>query len=168
MRGRLNGGTLETLDGYNCYKLKPDALETKLYFRCKMYSKGCRVILHTEYVDRDDDDLKVIFKSGKHNHAGVIQNSSDCGVGRGRKRKYARDVDGDEASELEDDEGEDGGDEGDDGDDYDEKSEDREGSDDGERNDEEEEDDNEDDEEDGEEVDDDRQKRIRSVDFRMV
>ena len=35
-----------------------------------MYRKGCGVILHTEYVDRDDNHLKVIYKAGKHNHAG--------------------------------------------------------------------------------------------------
>ena len=83
-----------------------------------MYTKGCRVILHTNYTDRDDDDLKVIFKAGKHNHGEPDQNSSDCGVGRGSKRKYARVVD-DEDSEQEDedeDDNEDGdGEESDDG-----------------------------------------------------
>ena len=64
-----------------------------------MFSKGCRVILHTDYADRDDDHLKVIFKSGKHNHVGVIQNSSESGVGRGRKRNYVVDVDDDDDDE---------------------------------------------------------------------
>ena len=99
MRGILNGSTFETLDGYKHYKLKAAALQTKLNFRCKMYSKGCRVILHTEYVHRDDADLKVIFKSGKHNRAGFIQNFSDCGVGAGRKLKYAGGVDFDADSD---------------------------------------------------------------------
>ena len=114
MRGKLNESIFETLDWHKYYKQKSDALQTKLYFRCRMYTKGCRVILLTEYVDRDDNDLKVIFKSGKHNHGGSVQNSSDCGVGRGRKRKYARVVDDDEDSELDEDEGGEGedGDEG--------------------------------------------------------
>ena len=68
MRGKLNGSTFETPDGHKYYKLKSDALQTKLYFRCRMYTKGCRVILHTNNTDRDDDDLKVISTSGKHNH----------------------------------------------------------------------------------------------------
>ena len=54
MRGKLNGGTFETPDGQTYYKRKNDALKTKLYFRCKNYSKGCRVVLQTEYVDHDD------------------------------------------------------------------------------------------------------------------
>ena len=122
MRGKLNGSTFETPDGYKYYKLKSDALQIKLYFRCRMYTKGCRVILHTNYTDRDDDDLKVIFKAGKHNHGEPDQNSSDCGVGRGSKRKYARVVDDDEDSELEDeDDDEDGdGEESDDGEDSEE------------------------------------------------
>ena len=65
MRGKLNGTTFETLDGHKYYKRKSDGLQTKLYFRCRKYSKGCRVILHTEYIDRDDEDLKVVFKSGE-------------------------------------------------------------------------------------------------------
>ena len=112
MRGILNGSTFETPDGEKYYKLKSDAKETKLYFRCRMYTKGCKVILHTNYTDRDDNDLKVIFKTGEHNHR-YNQNSSECGVGRGRKRKYARVVD-DEDSELED-ENEDDDEDGDDG-----------------------------------------------------
>ena len=105
MRGKLNGNTFETLDGdgQKYYKQKSDALLTKLYFRCRMYIKGSRVILHTNYKDRDDDDFKVIFKAGKHNHGEPDQNSSDCGVGRGSKRKYARVVDDEEDSELDDD-----------------------------------------------------------------
>jgi len=54
-----------------------------------MYCKGCRAILHTEYVDRADDHLKVIFKAGKHNHCGGNQKrySSESGQGHGRKNK---------------------------------------------------------------------------------
>ena len=115
MRGKLNGRTFETPNGHKYYKVKSDALQSKLYFRCRKYSKGCRVILHTEYVDWDDDDLKVISTSGKHNHGGFDQNSSGCGVGRGRKRKYARVVDDEEDSELDDDDGGEG-DDGDEGD----------------------------------------------------
>ena len=86
----------------------------QLYFCCRKYNKGCRVILHTEYVEWDDDDLKVISTFGKHNHGAYDQNSSGCGVRRGRKRKYARVVDDDEDSELDEDEGGEGedGDEG--------------------------------------------------------
>ena len=124
MRGKLNGSTFETPDGHKYYKRKSDALQTKLYFRCRNYSKGCRVILHTEYVGWDDDDLKVIFTSGKHNHGEPDQNSSHCGVGRGSKRKYARVVDDEEDSELEDEEEDDdedgGGEESDDGEDSEE------------------------------------------------
>ena len=105
MRGKLNGSTFETPDGHKYYKRKSDALLSKLYFRSRNYSKGCRVILHTEYVDWDDDDLKVIFMSGKHNHEEPDQNSSHCGVGRGRKRMYARVVDDEEESELDDEDG---------------------------------------------------------------
>ena len=47
MRGKLIDSTLETPDGERYYKLKADAHETKLYFRCRMYTKGCKVILHT-------------------------------------------------------------------------------------------------------------------------
>ena len=89
MRGSLNGNTFETPDGQKYYKQKSDALKTKLYFRCRMYAKGCRVVLHTHYTDRDNNDLKVIFKSGDHNHR-FDHDSSECGVGRGRKRRYAR------------------------------------------------------------------------------
>merc|ERR1711973_684250 len=105
MRGSLDGGTFETPDGQTYYKRKSDASETKLYFRCKNYSKGCRVVLQTEYVDCDDKDLKVISMSGKHNH-GFNQNSSNCVVRRGRKRNYAQLVDYDEDSELDEEEGE--------------------------------------------------------------
>ena len=110
MRGKSNGGTFETPDGQTYYKRKNDALKTKLYFRCKNYSKGCRVVLQTEYVDCDDKDLKVISMSGKHNH-GYNQYSSKCGVSRGRKRNYAQLVDYDnEDSEVEnDDDGDEGG-----------------------------------------------------------
>ena len=115
MRGILNGSTFETPDGERYYKLKADAKETKLYFRCKNYTKGCKVILHTNYTDRDNNDLKVIFKTGDHNHR-FDQDSSECGVGRGRKRRYAR-AEADEDSELEeeDEEGESGDGETDDG-----------------------------------------------------
>ena len=93
-------------------KQKSDALQMKLYFQCKMYCKGCSAILHTEYVDRDNDQLKVIYKAGKHNYDGSNQKrySSESGLGRGRKRKYARDID-DEDSEMENEdvEGEDHG-----------------------------------------------------------
>ena len=47
MQGKLNGSTFKTLDGHSYYQQKSDALQTKLYFRCRKYSKGCRVILHT-------------------------------------------------------------------------------------------------------------------------
>ena len=118
MRGILNGSTFETPDGERYYKLKADAKETKLYFRCKNYTKGCKVILHTNYTDRDDNDLKVIFKTGEHNHR-YNEKSSECGVGRGRKRRYARAEADDEDSELEeeeeDEEGESGDGETDDG-----------------------------------------------------
>ena len=150
MRGKLNGNTFETLDGHKYYKQKSDASQTKLYFPCRMYTKGCRVILHTNYTDRDDDDLKVIFKTGKHNHGEPDQNSSDCGVGRGSKRKYARVVD-DEDSELED-ENEDDDEDGD-----------GEESDDGEESGEDEEEESGEDEEEDEE-----RKMIRSVDIRPV
>ena len=63
MRGSLFGSTFESLDGHKYYKIKSDALRTKLYFRCKMYCKECKAILHTEYVDRNDDNLKVIYKA---------------------------------------------------------------------------------------------------------
>ena len=126
MRGKLNGSTFETPDGQKYYRVKTDALKSKLYFRCKNYSKGCRVVLHTEYVDCDDDDLKVISTSGKHNHR-FNQNSSGCGVRRGRKRNYAGLVYDDEDSELDEEEGgegEDGyegeGDKSDDGEDREE------------------------------------------------
>ena len=124
MRGSLNGSTFETPDGQKYYRVKTDALKTKLYFRCKNYSKGCRVVLQTEYVDCDDKDLKVISMSGKHNH-GYNQYSSKCGVSRGRKRNYAQLAEYDEDSEAEDD---DDGDEGEDGDDYEGESEDVEDS----------------------------------------
>ena len=121
MRGSLNGNSFETPDGQKYYKQKSDAKETKLYFRCRMYAKGCRVILHTEYVDCDDKDLKVIFKTGKNNHGEPDQNSSNCGVGRGRKRNYAQLADNDdEDSELEEEDGD--GEESDDGEDYGEES----------------------------------------------
>ena len=61
MLGKLNGNTFETLDGHKYFKHKSDALRTKLYFRCRMYSKGCRVMVHTIYTDRDEDRLQVIF-----------------------------------------------------------------------------------------------------------
>ena len=96
----MNGSTFQSLDGHTYYKQESDAFQTKLYFRCRKYSTGCRVILHTEYVDWDDDDLKVISTSGKYNHGGFDQNSSGCGIRHGRKRKYARFVDDDEDSEL--------------------------------------------------------------------
>ena len=120
MRGILNGSTFETPDGQKYYRVKTDALKTKLYFRCKNYSKGCRVVLHTEYVDSDDKDVKVISVSGKHNH-GFNPYSSKSGVRRGRKRNYAQlvDYDNEEDSDLEeeeeDEEGESGDGEADDG-----------------------------------------------------
>ena len=129
MQGKLNRSTFETPDGHRYYRLKSDALQTKLYFRCRMYTKGCRVILHTEYVGWDDDDLKVISTSGIHNH-GFNQNSSECGVGHGRKRRYARVEADDEDTELEDeeeDDDEDGdGGESDDGEDSEEDEDDEE------------------------------------------
>ena len=57
MQGRLFVSTFGSLDWHEYYKITSDALRTKLYFRCKMNCKGCRAILHTEYVDRDDDNL---------------------------------------------------------------------------------------------------------------
>ena len=149
MRGKLDVSTLETPDGQKYYKRKSDALKSKLYFRCKNYSKGCRVVLHTEYVDCDDDDLKVISMSGKHNH-GFNQYSSNCGVRRGRKRNYAQLVDYDEDSDLDEDEGgesEDGyegeGEESEDGEDREESEDDEEadGTDEGEETTEDEEED---------------------------
>ena len=98
MRGTLDGNTFETPDGQKYYKQKADANETKLYFRCKNYAKGCKAVLHTKYTDRDDKDLKVIFKSGQHNHK-----SSECGVGRGRKRRRYGRVESDEDGNEEDD-----------------------------------------------------------------
>ena len=123
MRGSLNGGTFETPDGHTYYKRKHDALKSKLYFRCKNYSKGCRVVLHTEYVDCDNKDVKVISITGKHNH-GFNPYSSKSGVRRGRKRNYAQLAEYDnEDGEGEDD---DDGDECEDCDDYDEDGEDSE------------------------------------------
>ena len=121
MRGNLNGGTFETPDGHTYYKRKHDALKSKLYFRCKKYSKGCKAVLHTDYTECDNNDLKVIFKTGEHNH-GYNHKSSECGAGRGRKRRYARVESDEEDSEHEEDS------EGDDGDDYDEESDDGEDS----------------------------------------
>ena len=70
-----------------------------------MYCKWCRAILHTEYVDTDNDHLKVIYKSGKYYHGGGQQERyfSESVLGRGRKRRYAREVNIDE-SELENEE----------------------------------------------------------------
>ena len=58
-------------------------------------------------VDWDDNHLKVIYKSGKNNHAGGTKNlySSESVLGRGRKRKYAGEINDDD-SELENDEDE--------------------------------------------------------------
>ena len=70
-----------------------------------MYSKDCPVIVHVWSLEQKDEcDLKVIYKSGKHNHGGGKQErySSESVIGRGRKRKYARGVNDDE-SELEND-----------------------------------------------------------------
>ena len=119
MRGILNGSTFETPDGQKYYRVKTDALKTKLYFRCKNYSKGCRVVLHTEYVDSDNKDVKVISVSGKHNH-GFNLYSSKSGVRRGRKRNYAQlaDYDNEDCDEYDGD--------GEDSDEYDEDGEDSE------------------------------------------
>ena len=71
--------------------------------------------MHTNYTDRDDDDLKAIFKTGKHNH-GFNQNSSEYAVGRGRKRRYARvEADEEEGYDEDGDDGESDDEDGDDG-----------------------------------------------------
>ena len=75
-----------------------------------MYSKGCPVIVHVRSFEQEDEcEMKVISRVGKYNHGRANRNSyfSESGVGRGKKRKYARDVyDEDSELENEDDEGE--------------------------------------------------------------
>ena len=92
MRGRLIGITFTGGDVHTYNKIKSDSLQKKFDFGCKLVFKGSRVILHTEYLDSDDNDFKVIYTTGKHNHGGAIQNSyySETGLSRGRKRKYTK------------------------------------------------------------------------------
>ena len=68
MRGSLNENTFECLDGQKYYKVKSDKSKPKLYFQCYKHRKGCRVMVHTIYTDKDEDWLQVIYRNESHNH----------------------------------------------------------------------------------------------------
>ena len=95
MQGIWSGNTFESVDGHRYYKHGTVVRKSKVYLRCRMYSKGCPVIVHVRSLEQKDEcDLKVISKAGKHNHGRANRNSysSETTLGRGRKRKYAREV----------------------------------------------------------------------------
>ena len=68
MEGELKGSIFRCSDGYKYYKVKWDAGKTKLYLRCYKHQEGCRVNIHTEYADRDEKNLRVIYRRGVHSH----------------------------------------------------------------------------------------------------
>ena len=64
MEGELKGSIFRCSDGYKYYKVKWDAGKTKLYLRCYKHQEGCRVNIHTEYADKDEKNLRVIYRKG--------------------------------------------------------------------------------------------------------
>ena len=68
MVGELKGSIFKCSDGYKYYKVKRDVGKTKLYLRCYKHRKGCRVNIHTEYADKNEKNLRVIYRNGVHNH----------------------------------------------------------------------------------------------------
>ena len=68
MEGELKWSIFRCSDGYKYYKVKRDAGKTKLYLRCYKHREGCRVNIHTEYADKDEKNLRVIYKNGVHIH----------------------------------------------------------------------------------------------------
>ena len=68
MEGKFNGSTLRCNDGCRYYKANSNKGKTKLYFKCYKHKSGCRVMVHTKYVDKDEDQMHVIYSNGNHNH----------------------------------------------------------------------------------------------------
>ena len=90
MQGIWSGNTFESVDGHRYYKHGTDVRKSKVYLRCRIYSKGCPVFVHVRSLEQKDEcDLKVIYKSGKHNHGGGKQErySSESGLGPWEKKK---------------------------------------------------------------------------------
>ena len=86
MEGELKGSIFRCSDGYKYYKVKWDAGKTKLYLRCYKHQEGCRVNIHTEYADRDEKNLRVIYRRGVHSH------SASPGVNRNELRRRRKSV----------------------------------------------------------------------------
>ena len=68
MEGELKRSVFRCSDGHKYYKVKRDVGKTKLYLRCYKHWEGCRVRIHTDYADRDEKNLRVIYKNGVHSH----------------------------------------------------------------------------------------------------
>ena len=68
MEGELKRFVFRCSDGHKYYKVKRDVGKTKLYLRCYKHWEGCRVRIHTDYADRDEKNLRVIYKNGVHSH----------------------------------------------------------------------------------------------------
>ena len=68
MEGELKRAVFRCSDGHKYYKAKSDVGKTKLYLRCYKHCEGCRARIHTEYADRDEKNLRVIYKNGVHTH----------------------------------------------------------------------------------------------------
>ena len=68
MEGELNRSTLICNDGHKYYKVISNKKKTKIYFKCYKYRRGCRVMLHTKYTDKDKEQLQIIYSNGNHNH----------------------------------------------------------------------------------------------------
>ena len=61
MEGQLNGNILRCNDGHRYNKVKSNKRKTKLYFQCNEHRNGCYAAAHTNYTDRDEDRLQVIY-----------------------------------------------------------------------------------------------------------
>ena len=78
---RLNGKTFRCSDGHTYSKAKSDMCKTKLYYQCYKHRKGCRVMIHTNYTDKDEDRLHVIYRNESHNHP-PREATSNCASSR--------------------------------------------------------------------------------------